>query len=131
MRRLWSMLMSSIVLDSEPRRQHAIKVLSLIPLDPPKVVSFEDYEEKRTNAQNARLWLLHGIAAKKVGCSTLDMHEDMLCEHFGCNEVTLPSGHIKRIPLKRSSSRKVKEFAEFMTFVENFYITNLEVWLDQ
>lgn len=84
---------------------------------------------KRTNEQNARLWKLHTLAAEHVGCSSADMHEDMLCEHYGYTEVKLPSGAIKRIPLKRSSQRNKKEFREFMDFVENFYASNLGVWL--
>jgi hypothetical protein len=34
-----------------------------------------------------------------------------------------------RVPLKRSSTRDKKEFAEFMDFVENFYGSEFGVWL--
>jgi hypothetical protein len=33
--------------------------------------------------------------------------------------------------LKRSSQRDKKEFRAFMDFVENFYASNLGVWLTQ
>jgi hypothetical protein len=89
------------------------------------------YVERRTNDQNARLWLLHTKAAEFVGCSAEDMHEEMLCKVYGYSEVRMPSGYMKRIPLKRSSQRNRKEFAQFMEQVEEFYISELGVWLDQ
>ena len=85
--------------------------------------------ERRSLSANARLWKLHSLAAEHVGCSPADMHEDMLAEHFGYTEVSLPSGAYKRIPLKRSSTRDKKEFRDFVEFVEEFYGSNLGVWL--
>jgi hypothetical protein len=99
--------------------------------DLPLNIEVRPHIGRRTNEQNARLWKLHTLAAEHVGCSSADMHEDMLCEHYGYAEVKLPSGHIKRIPLKRSSQRDKKEFRAFMDFVENFYASNLGVWLTQ
>ena len=98
--------------------------------DRPLEVIVRPYIEKRSLEQNARLWLLHTAAAKVVGCSPEDMHEDMLCAMFGYTEVRMPSGDLKRVPLKRSSARNRKEFAEFMEYVESFYIRELGVWLD-
>ena len=88
--------------------------------------------EKRSLNQNSRLWLLHTAAAKHIGCSTEDVHEDMLCMVTGVKaEVRLPSGSVKRIPNKRSSQMNKKEFRDFMEQVEAFYISELGVWLDQ
>lgn len=87
--------------------------------------------EKRSLEQNARLWKLHELAGEYVGCSADDMHEDMLCKFYGYTEVRMPSGDIKRKPLKRSSVRNKKEFSEFMERVEAFYISDLGVCLDQ
>lgn len=97
----------------------------------PMQVETGPVREQRTLSQNARLWKLHGLAAAQVGCSAEDMHEDRLCEYFGYTEKRMPSGDIKRIPLKRSSTREKGEFRLFMDFVENFYAANLGVWLDQ
>lgn len=121
--------MTTIVLSNEARRAHAIKVISGLSLEELYAVEIAPYKQKRTNAQNARLWLLHTLAAEHVGCSALDMHEDMLCEFFGCNEVTLPTGAIRRVPNKRSSQRDKDEFRKFLDFVENFYIAKLGVFL--
>lgn len=121
--------MATIILSNESRRAHAIKVISGLSIDELWAVEIEPYKQKRTNAQNARLWALHTLAAAHVGCSSAEMHEDMLCEHFGYTEVTMPSGIIKRTPLKRSSTRDKAEFRAFLDFVENFYIAKLGVFL--
>ena len=44
-------------------------------------------------------------------------------------EVKMPSGVLKRVPMKRSSPRNVKEFKVYMEFCENFYICNFGIWL--
>ena len=119
----------TIILSNEARRAHAIKVLSGLSLEELWAVEIAPYKQKRSSAQNNRLWKLHTLAAEHVGCSPLDMHEDMLCEHYGCTEITLPTGAIKRIPNKRSSTRDKDEFRKFMDFVENFYIAKLGVFL--
>lgn len=116
-----------IVMDSEPRRAYALKVIAALPLNHDILVT--PHIDKRSSDQNARLWVLHQAAAEHVGCGAEEMHHEMLCEFFGCNEVTMPTGHIRRIPLKRSSQRNKKEFATFMEFVESFYITKLGVFL--
>jgi hypothetical protein len=49
---------------------------------------------------------------------------------FGYTEVRLPSGAVKRKPLKRSSQLDKRELAQFMEKVEAFYISQLGVYLD-
>lgn len=119
-----------LILDTEQKRERAIKVLSLIPLDKPQKLTVEPFIAKRTNTQNARLWALHGKVAAHIGCSAADIHEDMLCEHYGYREVTMPSGEIRRVPLQRSHDKDVKKFAKFMEFCETFYITQFGIWLE-
>lgn len=119
----------TILVDSEDRRAFALKVIGGMPIQKAQEVTIAEHVAQRTLPQNNRLWLLHTAAAEHVGCSPSDMHEDMLCEHFGYAEVKMPSGVIRRVPLKRSSARDKKEFARFMEFVESFYIAQLGVWL--
>lgn len=126
---------NTIVIDSEDRRQYALKVISLIAIDPPKVVIVEDYKTQRSNAQNARLWKLYSLVAEVTGYSAEEIHEFSLCRYFGFaeREVKDPlSGQttIKRVPLKRSSARNKKEFADFMTSSEAWFIQDFNVWLD-
>lgn len=127
--------MPQIVIDSEARRQHAIKVLSLLPIDKPKCLTVEDWRPKRSNVANARLWALHALAAEATGYSAEDMHEFALCRHFGFEavEVIDPLTHKKesrRIPLKRSSLRNTKEFTAFMEQTEIWYISEFGVFLE-
>jgi len=91
-------------------------------------------KHQRTLTQNARLWLLHTAASEVSGYTPEEAHEEMLCAHFGYTEkerTNLWTGEIemKRIPNKRSSTRDKKEFAAYMSFVEQFYGEKLGVWL--
>ena len=112
-------------------RAHVQAFVGKVPVEPLVEVVVRLFVEKRSSEQNARLWALHTLAGNFVGCSAEDMHEDMLCKFFGYTEVRMPSGDVKRIPLKRSSARNKKEFRDFMEKVEMFYISELGVYLDQ
>lgn len=122
----------TIIVDRPQKRDYAIKVLSKLPVEDGEVwdVVIGRHIAKRTLSQNARLWLLHTAAAKHVGCSPDDMHEDRLCAVFGYTEVKMPSGVVKQVPLRRSSDLNKKEFGEFMEQVEAFYISELGVFLE-
>ena len=119
------------ILRSEFVRKHLIEFLQRLDISTLMEVTVKTFEEKRSNPQNNRLWLLHTAAARFVGCSPEDMHEEMLCKFCGYTEVRLPSGYVKRIPLERSSRMGKKRFGEFMEMVEAFYISELGVWLDK
>ena len=94
-----------------------------------------ELHEQRSLPQNARLWKLHTLAAEVTGYSAEEMHELALCRHFGFTEVArsnlLSKGvmEIKRVPLKRSSTREKKEFTEFMESTEAWYGTEFGCWL--
>lgn len=120
----------TMILDSETKRDRAVRVLSLIPIATPVKVTIEEFVARRSSTANARLWALHSKVAAHIGCSSADLHEDMLCEHYGYNEVKLPSGAIKRVPLERSSTKDTKKFHKFMEFCETFYITSFGIWLE-
>jgi hypothetical protein len=119
------------VIRNEQIRAHVAAFVSKIRGEPLMEVIVREFVEKRSPEQNNRLWLLHTAAGNFVGCSAEDMHEDMLCKFYGYKEVTMPSGDVKRIPLKRSSQRNKTEFREFMDKVEAFYISELGVYVDQ
>ena len=122
----------TIIVDRPQKRDYAIKVIGKLPVEDGEVwdVVIGRHIARRSLTQNARLWLLHTAAAKHVGCSPDDLHEDRLCAVFGYTEVKLPSGVIKQVPLRRSSDLNKKEFGEFMEQVEAFYISELSVFLD-
>jgi hypothetical protein len=89
---------------------------------------------QRTITQNARLWLLHTMAAEHLGYSPEEMHEFALCRHFGFTEkevVDPLTGEVlqKRTPNKRSSARSKEEFRAFMDATEAWYGTEFGCWL--
>ena len=93
-------------------------------------------KHQRTLTQNARLWLLHTAAGEVTGYTPDEMHEEALCKHFGYTEQErkdLFTGEItmKRVPLKRSSTRDTKEFAKFMDATEMWYGEAFGVWLPE
>lgn len=95
---------------------------------PPYQCDVGPVREQRTLPQNSRLWALHQLASKETGYTPDELHELMLCKFFGTKEVEL--GGVKRtVPAKRSSAREKQEFREFLDNVENFYASELGVWL--
>jgi hypothetical protein len=119
----------TIILDSEPKRQRAIMVLSKLPLAKPLRVTVEPYREKRSLTANRRLWALHQLAAQATGNSADDMHEIALCRFYGYEEKKI-GGIIRQIPLERSSTKDTKRFAEFMEATESWYIQEFGVFLE-
>ena len=120
--------MKTFVLADDAQRQRFKLWLDRQPL--PLQVEAGEPREQRTSDQNRRLWKLHQLAAKATGYSPDELHELMLCKHFGVREMKV--GALSRpIPLKRSSARDKREFSEFMEFVESFYAAELGVWLGQ
>jgi hypothetical protein len=105
-------------------------ILSQLPIQKPLKVTIEPFRARRSDNANRRLWKLHSIAAEAVGCSAEELHEEMLCAHYGYQEVKMPSGHMRRIPLERSSTKDTAKFAKFMEFCETTYITELGVFLE-
>ena len=117
------------IIEQPDQLQRLAGFLARLKTDRPVRITLDEYVDKRTSDQNARLWKLHTLAANEVGVSAEDMHEEMLCQHYGYTEIRLPSGRIKNVPLKRSSQRNKKEFSLFMEFCEAFYATELGVIL--
>lgn len=94
----------------------------------PFQVDLGDIREQRTIPQNSRLWALHQLAASATGYAPDELHELMLCKFFGTKEIEV-AGIKRTVPLKRSSTREKSEFREFLDSVENFYASELGVWL--
>ena len=105
-----------------------LKRIAALDLSKPWIVSVDRWHATRTTSQNARLWALHKLASDATGYAPEEMHELALCRHFGSEEIEI--GGVRHIhPLKRSSTRDKKEFAEFMEATETWYITEFGVWL--
>jgi len=91
-------------------------------------VIFREHDPQRSLEQNARLWKLHTLASEATGYTPEEMHEIALKACFGTKVVEL-AGVTLEVPLQRSSTLGKKRFAKFMTFVEDWYIRELGVYL--
>jgi hypothetical protein len=116
-------------IEDERQRMLLQKFIQARPL--PFQCEVGELRKQRTIPQNARLFSLHAMVASHTGNTVEDMHEEALCRHFGFREVKMPTGWIKRIPLKRSSPRDTKEFSEFMESTEAWYASEFGCWLGQ
>ena len=121
--------MSEIVIRDAVTKDRAMKIVKALGIERPWLMSVEPYHSKRTNEQNARLWLLHSKASEITGYAPQELHEIALCRFYGFEDIKL-GGVFRQVPLKRSSQRNKKEFGEFMEATEAWYISELGVWLD-
>ena len=119
--------MELLIRNATERRNAAQHVLAL---DAGKAwhVKIDLLREKRSQSQNARLWVLHQMVAQHIGVSPEDMHEEALCRFFGYEEKKI-GGFIRRIPLERSSLQDTKRFTEFMEATEHWYREEFEMML--
>lgn len=99
-------------------------------IEVPAQVDLGPVRQQRSASANSRLWALHQMAARETGHSPDELHELMLQKFFGTREIEV-KGVRMTVPAKRSSTREKAEFREFMDNVENFYASELGVWLDQ
>jgi hypothetical protein len=96
--------------------------------DLPFQVDVGPVREQRTLSQNSRLWALHQLASEYTGYTPDEMHELMLCKFFGTKQIEV-KGNTVTVPAKRSSTREKAEFRSFLDAVEEFYASELGVWL--
>ena len=115
-------------IEDDLQRQRLVQFLGKREL--PFQVDVGEIREQRTLPQNSRLWALHQLASKETGYAPVELHELMLCKFFGVKEIEV-AGLRRNVPLKRSSTRDKAEFREFLDAVENFYASELGVWLGQ
>jgi hypothetical protein len=95
---------------------------------PPFQVEIGPIREQRSVSQNSRLWALHQLASAATGHTPDELHELMLCKFFGTKDIEV-AGIKQTVPAKRSSTREKREFRAFLDNVENFYASELGVWL--
>lgn len=119
----------SFMVDSEPRRQRLLGILAKLPIANPWEVLVKDYDPKRSTDANKRLWALHEAAGKESGYSPGELHELMLGEYFGWQQIKTPSG-VHEVPRERSHDKSKTAFREFMDFVEQRYIQWYGVFLE-
>ena len=120
--------MKSFVIESPDQLARLLQFLARREI--PMQVDVGPVRQQRSVSANSRLWALHQMASRETGYTPDELHELMLCKFFGTKEVEV-KGVKMTVPAKRSSTREKAEFREFMDNVENFYASELGVWLDQ
>jgi hypothetical protein len=118
-----------LILDTEPKRERAARIVSQLPIEKPLKLTVEPFRARRSNTANARLWALHQRAADHTGMSAEEMHEIALCRFYGYEEKKI-GGIVRQIPIERSSVKDSKAFAQFMEATEAWYITEFGVFLE-
>jgi hypothetical protein len=120
--------MRSFVIQTSDQRDRLKSFLDKREL--PMQVEVGEPREQRSVSQNSRLWALHSLAAKETGHTADELHELMLAKFFGTKQIEV-KGVTVSVPAKRSSTREKQEFREFLENVENFYASELGIWLGQ
>jgi hypothetical protein len=118
-----------LILDTEPKRERAAKIVSQLPIEKPLKLTVEPFRARRSNTANARLWALHQRAADFTGMSAEEMHEIALCRFYGYEEKKI-GGIVRQIPIERSSTKNTADFAKFMEATEVWYIQEFGVFLE-
>jgi hypothetical protein len=118
----------SFAIESEQQKQRLVQFVAS--RKPPFQCDVGPIRIQRTLPQNSRLWALHTLASKETGYTPDELHELMLAKFFGTKVIEV-AGVSREVPAKRSSAREKKEFREFLDNVENFYASELGVWLGQ
>jgi hypothetical protein len=113
-------------IEDERQRTMLLKFIQARPL--PFQCEVGPIREQRTLPQNARLWALHQLASRATGYAPDELHELMLSKFFGTKTIEV-GGVIREVPAKRSSTRDKDEFRNFLDNVENFYASQLGIWL--
>jgi hypothetical protein len=113
-------------IEEERQRTMLLKFIQARPL--PFQCEVGPIREQRTLPQNRRLWSLHQLASQVTGYAPDELHELMLSKFFGTKTIEV-GGVTREVPAKRSSAREKQEFREFLDNVENFYASQLGIWL--
>lgn len=118
----------TFILDNPAKRQRVSSLIAKLPLEGQIWdVVVREYEPRRGNDANRRLWKLHTLAAEVTGHSVDELHELMKWRFLPRSVVKI--GDIEQ-EVAGSSSRLTKaEFHDFMCRAEEFYISQLGVVL--
>ena len=119
-----------IIIDRPQRRDHALKVIGKLPVEDGEVWDcvIGKHISRRSVDANRRLWALHKLAADSTGHSVEEMHE--LCKAKFLPRVTIRIGDEQREIYGSSAKLNKKDFRDFMDRTEEFYISELGVFLE-
>lgn len=92
-------------------------------------VTVEKYRKNRSTDQNRRYWAILSALGNHIGLSSEEMHNEVLCEHFGYELVTWRGTEHKK-PLRRSSRLTTVEFSALMDVAERWAVEEGVFWED-
>lgn len=115
------------ILDSPQKRDRVAALIGKLPPDVVWDIQVKEYEPKRSDEANRRLWALHSLAAQHTGHASDELHELMKWKFLPRTTVKI-AGQETEVPA-RSSRLTKKQFAAFMEQVEAFYISQLGIFL--
>lgn len=117
-----------ILIDSDAKRDRAVKWLSRIPVDEVLELTLKPYSPTRSELANRRYFAIVQKIAEHTGHDKDELHSALKARFLGVSTVVLDG---KTVEVPRSSSKlKVKEFAAFSEQVEAWAIEHLGVWLE-
>ena len=82
-------------------------------------VTIEPVKPKRSLDQNARYWKIVGALADYAGLTKEEMHDEVLCQHYGYDLVEFRGSAHKR-PRGRSSGMRTQPFSDLMAIAERW-----------
>ena len=90
-------------------------------------IEIKPAQRDRSLDQNARYWKIVTSLGIHLGYSSAEMHDVVLCEHFGYDQFEYGNKTITR-PRKRSSKLKVGDFSELMGTAERLAAEHGVYW---
>ena len=118
----------TILIDSEAKRDRAVKWLSKIPVDEVLELTLKPYSPTRSEVANRRYFAIVQKIADHTGHDKDELHSALKARFLGVATVELDG---KTVEVPRSSAKlKSKEFAEFSERCEAWMVETLGIWLE-
>lgn len=113
---------TEIILHKCGNRQRELEQLTAflarLPSEKGWKIEVSQYVRKRSDEQNRYLWgVAYKILGDAIGCTTAEVHEFMLGEHFGWEKLEI-LGRTKLRPMRRSAKLSTVEFAEYVDAIQ-------------
>ncbi len=119
---------STIILQDEKRRAHALKIVSSLALDELWSVTIEPYQPRRSSQANKRYWALMQLYSDKTGYESDELHDMLKAKFLAPKQIEVGG---ESATVRPSTARLGKtQFAEYMDRVERWGIQTLGCWLE-
>ncbi len=90
-------------------------------------IELKPIKRRRSLDQNARYWAIVSALADYSGYTKSEMHDEVLCEHFGYDVVNFRGRERKR-PRDGSSRLNTEDFNDLMVVVERWAAEANVIW---